>query len=145
MSSLYIVYYEFLMNKIGVFILYQSYHLCYDISCIALVAQLDRAAGFYPAGRGFDSPSTHVHRFTTIVGRAVFLQLKPLVRKVFWLLRVISSFRCFSLFFEPSATKWLHKNQQIICWFFYYIYFFKTKLTYLLVWFLFYSYHQLCK
>lgn len=77
MSSLYIVYYEFLMNKIGVFILYQSYHLCYDISCIALVAQLDRAAGFYPAGRGFDSPSTHVHRFTTIVGRAVFNCANP--------------------------------------------------------------------
>ena len=77
MSSLYIVYYEFLMNKIGVFILYQSHHLCYDISCIALVAQLDRAAGFYPAGRGFDSPPAHFHRFTTIVGRAVFYCANP--------------------------------------------------------------------
>ncbi len=84
MSSLYIVYYEFLMNKIGVFILYQSHHLCYDIICIALVAQLDRAAGFYPAGRGFDSPSTHFHRFATIVGRAVFCWLNP------WYVRVLS-------------------------------------------------------
>ena len=84
MSSLYIVYYEFLMNKIGVFILYQSHHLCYDISCIALVAQLDRAAGFYPAGRGFDSPPAHFHRFTTIVGRAVFRWLN------LWYVRVLS-------------------------------------------------------
>lgn len=77
MSSLYTVYYEFLMNKIGAFILYQSRDLCYDISCIALVAQLDRAAGFYPAGRGFDSPSTHFNRFTTLVGRTVFCWLNP--------------------------------------------------------------------
>lgn len=99
MSSLYIVYYEFLMNKIGVFILYQSYHLCYDISCIALVAQLDRAAGFYPAGRGFDSPSTHVHRFTTIVGRAVFCWLKP------WYVRVLGGCK--------FATNFVAKNQHI--------------------------------
>lgn len=75
MSSLYTVYYEFLMNKIGAFILYQSRHLCYDIDCIALVAQLDRAAGFYPAGRGFDSPSTHFNRFTTITSFMKFISV----------------------------------------------------------------------
>lgn len=73
MSSLYTVYYEFLMNKIGAFILYQSRDLCYDISCIALVAQLDRAAGFYPAGRGFDSPSTHFNRYIRITDIMVFI------------------------------------------------------------------------
>lgn len=95
MSSLYIVYYEFLMNKIGVFILYQSYHLCYDISCIALVAQLDRAAGFYPAGRGFDSPPAHFHRFTTIVGRAVFNCANPCYVRVLGYLEFLLIFTIF--------------------------------------------------
>lgn len=129
MSSLYIVYYEFLMNKIGVFILYQSHHLCYDISCIALVAQLDRAAGFYPAGRGFDSPSTHFHRFTTIVGRAVFCCAKPCYVRVLGCCELTSVF----------ATNSNVKNQHTIRWFFHYIIcILKTKLTYLLAWFLFF-------
>lgn len=105
MSSLYIVYYEFLMNKIGVFILYQSRHLCYDISCIALVAQLDRAAGFYPAGRGFDSPSTHFYRFTTIVGRAVFCCVNPWYVRVLGCLELSAVFVSFHYFLSSVLQK----------------------------------------